>query len=414
MRKDSHSSRSGGFVKVLLAMAVASIVAAVAYQYYQESVIGYSGQPQQVQLTFHPSQFKGQIDEELALPVLEHPYRYHREFKQLVHQLHTAVIDHLANRLGVPDSLRMRMHQAYAKRHEWVSELIFDDYTRLRDTAAAFYEAWYQTLATKAVDRFYEVTARYTCTVIHAVVAEVFPDEQGLVWVKGLQADSPCGVALSEALRPMIRRLEERARIQDFARSKGMLEQKLTRTLAELATVEVRDRKGLSKQMQTRLFGFAISETEMQVSAMSILKVGFRLDKYFALRVVPATKEVVVTLPEPEILSHEVYPRIDELNIGWLREIGRTDFNENFELLREALREEAVRDGRVFDQAKRKATELLDAMLGPLLAALDGYRLRVEFRPTPPSSPDRLYLESPFESLSPPALDTAGVLPSFR
>ncbi len=400
-------------MKGLLAVTALSLVSIVAYQYYQHSVAGYSSQPRQVQLTFHPSQFKGRIDEELALPVLEHPYRYHREFKQLVYQLHAAVIDHLANRLGVPDSLRTRMHQAYAKRHEWISELIFEDYTRLRDTAAAAYESWYQTLAAKAVDRFYEVTARYTCTMIHAVVAEVFPDERGLVWIKGLQADSPCGLALSEALRPMIRRLEERARIQDFARSKGMLEQKVTRTIAELATVEVRDRKGLSKQMQTRLFGFAISETEVQVSALSILKVGFRLDKYFSVRVIPARKEVVVTLPDPEILSHEVYPRIDELDIGWLREIASSDFNENFELLREALREEAVRDGRVFDQAKQKAVELLDAMLGPLLAALDGYRLRVEFGSAHSASLDRWAPAPSVEPVSPHGIDTAAMPRDF-
>ncbi len=383
MAQKHPPSRSGSFVRILLAVTLVSVVGIIAYQYYQTQVADYTHVPEEVQLTFRPSRFEGKIDEELAVPVLEHPFRYHREFKQLVWQLHTAMLDHLANRLGVPDSIRAAMQQAYADQHEWVSELIFEDYTRLRDTAAADYEAWYQTLATKAVERFYEVTARYSCTVINAVIARVFPDERGLVWVKGLKADSPCGVGLSEALVPMIRRLQERARIQDFSRSKGMLKEKVTRTIAELATVEVRDRKGLSKQMQTRLFGFAISETEVQVSAMSVLKVGFRLDKYFDLRVVPAAKEVVVTLPEPEILSHEVYPRIDELDIGWLREIQSADFNENFELLREAFREEAVREDRVYERAKEKARELLDAMLGPLLVALDGYKLRVEFRSVP-------------------------------
>ncbi len=378
---------TGKFTTWLLIVSVVTAAMVIAYQYYQANS-AYTAEPVQVQLTFQPSAFRGKIDEALALPVLTHPFRYHREFVQLVYQLHTAMLDHLANRLGVPDSIRTAMQQAYEQQHEWVSELIFEDYTRLRDTASATYESWYQTLSTNAVSRFYEVAARYACTVINGVIAKVFTDEQGLMWVKGLRADSPCGVALSEALMPMIERLEARARIEDFSRSKGMLKEKVTRAIAELATVEVRQRKGLSKQMQTKFFGFAVSETEVQVSAMSVLKVGFRLDKYFDLHVVPARKEVVVVLPQPEILSHEVYPRVDKLDIGWLREIESSDFNEHFELLGEAFREEAIREDQVFDRAKKKAVELLQTMLAPILVALDGYHLRVAFaQPSIPSSP---------------------------
>ncbi|RMD75872.1 MAG: hypothetical protein D6818_01095, partial [Bacteroidetes bacterium] len=171
MAQKHPPARSGGFVRILLAVTLVSVVGIIGWQYYQTQMADYTHVPKEVQLTFRPSQFEGKIDEELAIPVLEHPFRYHREFQQLVWQLHTAMLDHLANRLGVPDSLRQAMHEAYAAQHEWVSELIFEDYTRLRDTSAADYEAWYQTLATNAVERFYEVTARYSCTVINAVIA---------------------------------------------------------------------------------------------------------------------------------------------------------------------------------------------------------------------------------------------------
>ena len=77
---------------------------------------------------------------------------------------------------------------------------------------------------------------------------------------------------------------------------------------------------------KARLFGNSlinerISSTDIEVSAISILKVGFKIDQYFDLKLNTKNKIVTVTLPEPTVLSHEVYPRIDKLDIGWFREI---------------------------------------------------------------------------------------------
>ena len=50
---------------------------------------------------------------------------------------------------------------------------------------------------------------------------------------------------------------------------------------------------------------------------------------------------VTVTLAEPQILSHEVYPKIEKLDIGWLREVEEINLNESFNVLREEFRREA-------------------------------------------------------------------------
>jgi hypothetical protein len=158
------------------------------------------------------------------------------------------------------------------------------------------------------------------------------------------------------------------------------LEERVEQVTAELATLEIRDRKGLSKQLQTKIWGFSVSSTEMEVSAISVLKIGFNLEKYLDIQMDASSKTVRVTLPEPEILSHEVYPKIDKLDIGWLREVQEVDFNKNFNLLRKEFRREAL-ESDAMDKAKGQATEIMNTLLGPLLMSIDRtYQLEVNFK----------------------------------
>ena len=179
----------------------------------------------------------------------------------------------------------------------------------------------------------------------------------------------------------MIKELEERAAIEDFGRSKGMLEEKVSRVIAELATFEQRDKKGLSQQLQTRFLGFSVSSTAIEISALSIIKAGFKLDQQFELTLNEQSKVVNIVLGEPVILSHEVYPKIDKMDIGWMRELENLDLNRNINLLREEFRREAIQDDAVLDQAKQHAIELLNTMFLPLVQAFDSrFTLKITFR----------------------------------
>jgi hypothetical protein len=239
---------------------------------------------------------------------------------------------------------------------------------------------WYGNELTNATELFNEVASKYTCFFVNQIFSTLLKTEQGRILAKGKAVDTPCGLALGEALKPMMKRLQERAAIDDFTRSKGMIQEKVEKVIAELATMEVRDQKGLSKNMKTKLFGLSVSSTDLEVSAISIIKVGFKLDRYFDLAMDGKSKQLVVTLPEPEILSHEVYPRVDKLDIGWLREVKNVDFNENMNSLREAFRGDAM-NSDIFDKAEKQAKELMDTMLTPLAKSLNkSFSVRVRFK----------------------------------
>jgi hypothetical protein len=163
-----------------------------------------------------------------------------------------------------------------------------------------------------------------------------------------------------------------------------MLSEKVENTISELATMEVRDKKGLRRKLQSKVMGYKVSSTDIDISAISILKAGFDLHAYFDIRMDKQSKDLIVTLPQPKILSHEVYPRVDKLDVGWMRSISDQDFNDNFNLLREQFRKDAVTSD-IFDKSKLKVVEVLEILLSPLLS--DGYKMKVEFKGPKPTIP---------------------------
>jgi len=144
--------------------------------------------------------------------------------------------------------------------------------------------------------------------------------------------------------------------------------------------MEVRDKKGLSKELKTKLFGYSVSSTEIEITAISVLKVGFKLDDYFNVSVSDKYKEVTVTLPEPKILSHEVFPKVEKLDIGWMRELDNDDFNKNFNILRQEFRRDAE-ENDIYRKSKDRAGELMESMMQPVVNAISSkYKLKVKFR----------------------------------
>jgi hypothetical protein len=349
---------------------------------------GYTSVPKEVQIQYVPSDFKPEIDEENALVILSNPYRYSREFDQLVFQFNMSLLGHVANRMGIADSLKQQIQVKYQEHHPYLKRMYFNDFVALRDTSSQFYDDWYSNNMTDAVTILNEVASKYTCYLVNHVISSLLETTNGRISVAGKNVDTPCGVAVMEGLKPMIDRLKERAAIEDFSRSKGMLEERVERVTAELATMEIRDRKGLNKQLQTKVFGFNVSSTEMEISAISVMKIGFDLQKYFNIDMNSSKKRVRVTLPEPEILSHEVYPRIDKLDIGWLRELKDVDFNENFNVLRKEFRREALASD-IMDKAKTQAEEIMETMLGPVIKSFDKrYELEIRFKNVSPEYVD--------------------------
>ena len=392
------NSRVAQIIRLVLGLAIAIAVTWLAFRIVGGGAVGgYSFVPKDVQITYVPSEFDYDFEDEDVLAILENPYRYNREFNQLVYDFNMAMLNHVARRMALPDSLMVLVAAEYDKHHSYLKRLYFEDFVALKDTSSAVYRQWYNSEATTAVEFFNEVASKYSCFLVNHVIATLLKTDEGNISVRGRNVDTPCGVIMTEALNPMINRLKESASIRDFSRSKGYLEERVERTVAELATMEIRDQKGLSKQMMTKFLGVNVSKTEFEVSAISLLKVGFDLNKHFEITLDQGKKEVVITLPQPQILSHEVFPRFDNLDIGWLREVKDQDFNQNIDLLRQEFRREAL-ESDIMDKSKEQAVVLLETLLGPALIDRNpGYELKVGFIN---AGPDYTEEQASFEGLN--------------
>lgn len=380
--KPSPKAVNRGRIAVFILLAI--LLGIIVFKTLRNNPGSFLGKPAEYQLTYLPADFKLNINIEDALAIVSNPQRYRREFNQLIYDINTSVLKHVSNRMGLSDSLKAAVLVEYEKQHPYLRQLYYNDFIAIQDTTAALYESWYDNGAGSAVKVFNEIVSKYTCFLVNQILTTVIPTREGAILAKGNKVDTPCGIALGEAMQPFIKRMEERAAVEDFSRSRGLLQEKVERVIAELATMEVQDKKGISKQMQTRIWGVAVSSTDLEITAISVLKVGFRLSDYFNVQLNSKAGVVTVTLPEPVILSHEVYPKVEKLDIGWLREVEDANFNESFNLLRKEFRREAM-ESDIMDKAKTQAVELMNTLFGPLVQSMNSrYKLKVSFKANAP------------------------------
>ena len=354
---------------------------------FPKSAQGFRKEPKTIDLTYRASDFKANINEEEALRILSNPQQNRTAFNALIKDFNTQLLQHVAVRMGLPVGQQKQVVAAYDKHEEYLSQLYYNDFIGLKDTTSSLYQSWYENESANAVDLLNEVASKYTCFFVSQILSSVLQTTNGRLEANGNKVETPCGVALTEALRPMINRLKDKAAIADFGRSKGMIREKVEKAIIELATMEVRDKKGLSKQLQTKVWGYAVSSTDFELTAISILKVGFKLDTYFELGLDGKSKTVTVYLPQPSILSHEVYPKVEKLDIGWLRELSSIDFNKNINILREDFRSEAL-NSDILTKSKQRAAEVMTMMLGPMVSQMPGYQLKVRFMKEGATAPD--------------------------
>ena len=336
--------------------------------------------PKELHINYIPAEYDANVDEEDALVILSNPNRYRRDFDQLVYDFNLSLLNHVANRMDLSMDIKAGLETEYQKHHNYLKDLYFQDFIALKDTTDSYQQLWYETENANAVEVLNEVASKYTCPMINTVVTSLLQSGSSPLAGAGKYVETPCGVALKEGLQPMMKRLEAKAAVADFSRAKGFLEEKVEKAVSELATMEVRDKKGLSTELKTNVWGVNVSSTDIEISAISILKVGFKLNNLFDISVDEGRNAVTITLPEPQILSHEVYPKVDKLEVGWMREVQDEDFNKNFNLLRREFRADAI-NSDIMAKAKQEAVELMDLMFSPVVASLNRrYKLQIRFK----------------------------------
>ena len=376
---DMQPNSEIGFGKKILLFALLCVAGFLAYTIFKGDNVQ-SSIPRAMQVTYVPADFRMNLDEQKTLEVLSNPQRFKQEFDELILNFNTNLVVHVSNRMGLNAQLRTAAVNEYRKMHPYVRQMYFNDFVGLNDTTSQIYRTWYENEGSSAVDLLNEVASKYTCFFLTSIMATVLKTQDGKLSVKGSKVETPCGIALTEGLRPMIKRLQDAAAVRDFSKAKGMLRERVEKAVTELAVMEVRDKKGIKYDNATKIWGFNVSSTNIEITGISIIKVGYNLNQYLDISVDERNKTVVVTLPQPQILSHEVYPKVEALDVGWMREISPQDFNENINKLRQAFREDAM-NSDIFNKARQRAGNVMDMMLSPMVKNINkGYKIAVRFK----------------------------------
>jgi hypothetical protein len=366
-------------VKQLLLFALLGVAAFLGYKIWKGDDTT-SSIPRAMQVTYVPADFKMNLDEQKTLEILSNPQRYKQEFDDLILNFNTNLVVHVSNRMGLNNQYRTAAVNEYRKMHPYVRQMYFNDFIGLTDTTSQIYKTWYENEGSSAVDLLNEVASKYTCFFMTSIMATVLKTQDGKLAVKGSKVETPCGIALTEGLRPMIKRLQDAAAIKDFSKAKGLMRERVERAVTELAVMELRDKKGIKYDNATKVWGYNVSQTNIEITAISIVKVGYNLSQFLDISVDDRNKTVNVTLPQPQILSHEVYPKVESLDIGWMREINPQDFNDNINRLRQSFREDAM-NSDIFNKARQRAGSVMDMMLSPMVKNINkGYKVSVRFK----------------------------------
>ncbi len=338
--------------------------------------------PRAMQLTYKEANFQFNVDDNRALEILSAPNKYPKDFDNLIYQFNGALLTHVCNRMGLDEPTKALCLKEYDKIHPTIKTLYHNDFMSLQDTSSRLYEAWYENQSANASDILNEVASKYTCFFITQILSTVLKTQDGKLSVKGNTVETPCGIALAEGLRPTIKRLQSAGAIRDFSKARGLMQEKIEKAIVELAVTEVRDKKGIKVSNSTKMMGYNVSATSVEITAISIIKIGFNLNQYFDVSVDNANQSVVITLPQPQILSHEVFPKVENLDVGWMRELNPQDFNDNVNKLRQAFRDDVYSpQNNSFEAARKRAVTVMQMIASPMVRSINrNYKINVRFK----------------------------------
>ncbi len=168
-----------------------------------------------------------------------------------------------------------------------------------------------------------------------------------------------------------------------FAKSKPQISatslKEALNEISELATIEYNYTSMGQFENSNDFYGVKMpfSTKKFVVSFDGVIKAGVDLDRtYVEMR----EKEIIVTMPKAEILSHEIYENslqvYDEKN-GLFNSLTITDFNEFYIEQKSAMEKRAIEKG-MLEKAHERAEDSIKNIFGYL--SEDGYTLRIRQR----------------------------------
>lgn len=195
-------------------------------------------------------------------------------------------------------------------------------------------------------------------------------------------ATKPFQILLYKALLPISEELRNQALIIDQVHARFKLKSQVSRMIAEFGTISREYKSSIVVQPSLDLFFFE-SKAEIWSNSSAIVKAGFNLDKLFRVDIDPERKSLLVTLPEPRLLSIDTRSHFQNVENGWLQKINENNMNEFIQLERDEFTQIALNSG-IFTEAKRNAESILKSILAPIVQTpYFNYKIEIDYQEGP-------------------------------
>lgn len=297
-----------------------------------------------------------------------------------IDETHRAVIDELARIYGLTPEERAAAFQEYERRRDQEVAAYLEGLTKIQSSRVSSASDELLEMKTyEAASDFSVVLADRSCQMFSFLMSySSVPTTQKHV-LKGL-----CGLLAYDLLMPLTTELRERALVVDLESSRLLLKEHLRSAIAELAVAEDRLGSTYSRTFNRTMFEdtwFEFDSTAtLKIDANGVIKAGFDLREYFDLTMDHSSKLLIVTLPEPRVLSRDIDLRVLEDEDGFFIGITPEKRTQALAAIRNELEQRAVQDG-LLEDAKSKAERLVQIIYSPFSYLPEGsYRVEVRFR----------------------------------
>jgi hypothetical protein len=288
-----------------------------------------------------------------------------QSFKDAVNSVYSRVILKVADRYGLSETEKKKVLSEYSNISNELVQEHFNKLQSLSKKRESFPSSNLVRLERHAVaNDFNTLLTDNICSASSLILTYATLDREFKILL-----NKSCGFLLQGIVNPWAEEMKARGLVIDITKSKHEIEKHTRQVIAELATSEDQINKTLTNEYKrTLLKGWWIeydSVASLKIEAKSIVKAGFKLDKKSAIRIVPSTQTIHVTLPKAIILSNSVeYKILDDKN-DFFNHISTERRNSALDELRRSSEQSAIQNG-ILNKAEINAENIIRYFYSPI------------------------------------------------
>jgi hypothetical protein len=310
------------------------------------------------------------------------PHDYGK-FCNSVKNIHEEILNYLAENLKLPEKTRKEVLKQYRNYHDDFSRDYFNRLIEQKNSTLAPNTQSFVTYdSVISAQHFTNLLSANICNLAGFILTLATSKSVDTNPV-GLLLGKSCQTILNLLLKPIAMKIKRAAVIKDYTISRISLKNHIRDMIFELGTVADSFATDFDEQYKLELILGLKSEAHLNVHARFTIKAGFKLHRLFQLEYNHTLKEILITLPSPEILSNVVETQIVNMKNGLLVKIDRDKLNDLNDRARIWGINKAIKSG-ILENAKKNVEMILETIFQPIILATDPeYKIAINFKNLP-------------------------------